>query len=253
MNLPIAYRAAPFAHRALHNVNDGRPENSRAAINAAIAAGYGIEIDLQLSADGAAMVFHDDALDRLCHASGAIRRHTSDALAQIRLRGADEGVPTLLEVLDLVAGRVPLLIELKDQDGAMGPDIGQLEQATARAIENYKGDVALMSFNPHSVAMMRDLLPDVARGLVTSAYHAKDWRLSAAIRDRLRDIPDYDTVGACFISHEVEDLHRVRVSELKEGGAFICCWTVCSHKQEVAARRIADNITFERYLAPLTA
>lgn len=249
--LPDSFARIPIAHRALHDVADGRPENSRAAIKAAIAAGYGIEIDLQLSADGAAMVFHDYALDRLTGAKGAIRLLDRTTLENTALNGGAEGIPGLSEILTLVAGRVPLLVELKDQDGGMGPDIGVLEGAVARDIEGYQGPLASMSFNPHSVGRMRELCPDVPRGLVTSAYRKEDWPLSQAVCDHLRDIPDYDAVGAAFLSHEVDDLTRPRVAELKAKGAMICCWTVRSAVQEAQAREIADNITFEGYLADL--
>jgi glycerophosphoryl diester phosphodiesterase len=253
MTLPRGFVDLPLAHRALHDVAQGRPENSRAAIRAAIEAGYGIEIDVQLSADGAAMVFHDYALDRLTHDSGAVRLRSAADLKAVPLRGGDEGIPDLPEVLQLVAGQVPLLIELKDQDGAMGTNLGPLEQATAAALKRYAGPVAVMSFNPNSVAMMRDLLPDVPRGIVTSAYRYDEWPLSKSTCDHLREIPDYDRTGSCFISHEVDDLDRRRVAEIKAQGAMICCWTVRSLEVEQQARQIADNITFEGYNAALDA
>ncbi|MBM1310204.1 phosphodiesterase [Sulfitobacter mediterraneus] len=253
MTLPRGFVDLPLAHRALHDVAQGRPENSRAAIRAAIEAGYGIEIDVQLSADGAAMVFHDYALDRLTHDSGAVRLRSAADLKAVPLRGGDEGIPDLPEVLQLVAGQVPLLIELKDQDGAMGTNLGPLEQATAVALKGYAGPVAVMSFNPNSVAMMRDLLPDVPRGIVTSAYRYDEWPLSKSTCDHLREIPDYDRTGSCFISHEVDDLDRARVAEIKAQGAMICCWTVRSFEVEQQARQIADNITFEGYNAALDA
>ena len=251
--LPDSFAHIPIAHRALHDVAQGRPENRRAAIKAAIAAGYGIEIDVQLSADGAAMVFHDYALQRLTAASGPVRLSDRETLESLPLTGGEEGIPGLLEILSHVGGRVPLLVEIKDQDGGMGTDIGPLEKAVARDIQGYVGPLAVMSFNPHAVAMMRDLCPDVPRGLVTSAYRKADWPLSQAVCDRLREIPDYDRVGACFISHEVDDLDRPRVAALKAQGAMVCCWTVRSAQQEQQARAIADNITFEDYLAALPA
>jgi glycerophosphoryl diester phosphodiesterase len=249
MTLPRSFYDRPLAHRALHDVSDGRPENSRAAIRAAIAAGYGIEVDVQLSADGAAMVFHDYALDRLTAARGPVRLRAAKDLSGILLSGGEEGVPTLSEVLELVAGQVPLVVELKDQDGGMGPDIRPLEEATAQALRDYAGDVAVMSFNPHSVARMAELAPDLPRGIVTSAYRYEDWPLPRATCDLLRGIPDFERTGASFISHEVGDLARPRVAEIKEKGAMICCWTVRSPQQEAEARRIADNITFEGYAA----
>lgn len=243
---------APFAHRGLHDLKDGRPENSRAAFTAAIDNGHGIELDLQLSADNQAMVFHDDTLDRLAMAKGPVRAMSARALSQTRLKGGDEGIPTLSEVLKLVAGRVALLIEIKDQDGAMGPNIGQLEAATAAALEGYSGLVGLMSFNPHSVARMAELCPDIPRGLVTSSYrYYVNWPLPKATCDRLRDIPDYDRVGATFISHEVADLACPRVAALKRAGASIFCWTVRSPEVEAEARKVADNVTFEGYRAKI--
>lgn len=251
MTLPRIFHEIPLAHRGYHDVSDGRPENSRAALRAAIEAGYGIEIDVQLSADGAAMVFHDYALERLTGQKGAVRLRQSNELSSVVLIGGQEGIPTLPEVLDLVAGQVPLVVEIKDQDGGMGPDIGTLEEATAAALRGYKGPVAVMSFNPHSVARMAEIAPEVPRGIVTSAYRYEDWPLSRATCDALRAIPDYDRVGASFISHECNDLQRPRVAALKEQGAMICCWTVRSPEDEEEARKVADTITFEGYAAEL--
>lgn len=240
----------PIAHRALHDVTQGRPENSRAAIQAAIDAGYGIEIDLQLSKDHVPMVFHDYDLARLAAADGPIQQRSAIDLSAIPLRGSDEGVPDLKEVLGLVNGQVPLLIEFKDQDGQMGANVGALEKAAAELLTAYEGPVAVMSFNPHSVAYLAEYCPDIPRGLVTSAFDSEKWpTLSQDIRDHLRGIPDYDRVGACFISHEVADLDRARVAQLKSRGAKVLCWTVTSPEMEAQAREVAENITFEQYLA----
>lgn len=252
--LPPAFLKAPLAHRALHDKAAGRVENSPAAIRAAIDAGYGIEIDLQLSADGQAMVFHDYDLKRLTGETGPVQQRRAAELAQITLSGGQDTIPTFAQVLQLVAGRVPLLIEIKDQDGAMGARVGRLEQAVARDLRGYAGPVAVMSFNPHSVLQMAQLAPDVPRGLTTSAYTQDDWKLlPAGVRDRLRGIPDYDPVGACFISHEAADLPRARVADLKRRGTPVLCWTIRSPQAERQARQIADNITFEGYPAAIPA
>ncbi|TMM52781.1 glycerophosphodiester phosphodiesterase family protein [Sulfitobacter sabulilitoris] len=250
-HLPNDFLQVPLAHRALHDIEAGRPENSRAAICAALAVGYGIEIDVQLSADGQAMVFHDYALDRLTPQTGAVRLRSAAALGDVPLTGGAECIPALPEVLNLVAGQVPLLIELKDQDGGMGPDIGPLEDAVARALAGYSGPVAMMSFNPHSVGRLAEILPEIPRGITTSAYTPADWLLPRATCDRLREIPDFDRTGASFISHEVEDLRRARVAQIKSSGAGVLCWTVRSPDQERQARLVADNITFEGYLPAL--
>jgi glycerophosphoryl diester phosphodiesterase len=252
--LPAAFLAAPLAHRALHSIGAGRPENSRAAVRAAIAAGYGIEIDLQLSRDGVAMVFHDETLERLTPRSGWLRDLTAAELAAIPLSGGDEGIPTFAEILTIIAGRVPLLVELKDQTLRMAETDGQLEAATVAALAGYAGPVALMSFNPHCIAHLARLAPDLPRGLTTSAYDPDDWApLPPETCDRLRPIPDYDRVEASFISHEAADLSRPRVADLGAQGAAILCWTVKSPQAEAEARRIAQNITFEGYAAPMPA
>ncbi|WP_113911116.1 glycerophosphodiester phosphodiesterase family protein [Roseovarius dicentrarchi] len=249
MALDPAFLRVPLAHRALHDLKAGRPENSCAAISAAIDAGYGIEIDVQVSSDGVAMVFHDDDLDRLTDATGPVRAHSAAGLAGIPLIGSGEGIPTLAEVLALVAGRVPLLVEVKDQHGQMGAVDGVLERAVARDLAGYDGPVAVMSFNPHSVIALKQAAPDVPRGIVSCAYTATDCpELPQDVRDHLRGIPDFDATGACFISHEWDDLDRPRVADLARQGAAILCWTIRSPEDEAAARRVADNITFERYL-----
>jgi len=250
MMLPDAFLSRPIAHRALHDHSDGRPENSREAIAAAIAAGYGIEIDLQLSSDGVAMVFHDYHLARLTAATGAVAQRTAAELGATVLTGSETGVPTFAEVLDLVAGRVPLLVEIKDQDGALGENVGALERAAAADLAGYEGAVAVMSFNPHSVAAFAEASPEIPRGLVTDSYSPKAWpTLNATACDRLREIPDFDRVGASFISHQVGDLARPRVAELKAAGVPVMCWTVRSPEMEAEARQVADQITFEGYLA----
>lgn len=250
MSLPDSFVARPFAHRALHDLADGRPENSREAIRAAVEAGYGIEIDLQLSSDGVPMVFHDYHLGRLTGQTGPVAQRSAKDLSAITLTGGETGIPTFGDILDLVAGRVPLLVEFKDQDGLMGPNVGRLEQAAARLIAAYDGPVAVMSFNPHSVAALAEALPDTPRGIVSESYSESSTpTLPAAVRDKLRQIGDYDRVGASFISHEAEDLDRPRVAELKRHGATVLCWTIRSPRAEAEARKVADQVTFEGYLA----
>lgn len=252
MSLHPDFLTRPLAHRAWHDRSERRPENSRAAVRAAVAAGYGIEIDLQVSADGVAMVFHDDDLDRLTGATGPVRARSAADLGAIGLTDAEDGIPSLTEVLEIVAGRVPLLIELKDQSGVMGPEMAGLPEATASALQGYDGPVAVMSFNPHAVGQMAQAAPHVPRGITSydwPADHFPDLPGAAAFRDRLLAIADYDAVGACFVSHQWRDLTRPRIAELKAQGAAVLCWTIKDAVQEAEARRIAQNITFEGYAA----
>ena len=249
MSLPASLLSRPIAHRALHDIGAGRPENSHAAVRAAIEAGYPIEIDIQISRDGQPMVFHDYRLERLTGGNGRVDEHTAEDLGRLTLRGGDEGVPTLTEILDIVAGQVPILVEIKDQDGELGDRVGPLEQAVADSLADYAGDVAVMSFNPYAVACMAELAPHLPRGLTTEDFAAvDDWAVPLEERRRLSDLPDYERVGAVFISHNHRHLLSPRVAELKAEGAHILSWTIRSPDEEAEARRVADNVTFEGYL-----
>ncbi len=251
--LDSAFFVRPLAHRGYHDLTRRCPENSRASFAAAIAAGYGIECDLQLSTDGRALVFHDYDLSRLTDEVGLVRDRTASDLSKVILKGGDEGIPTLSEVLQLVAGRTPLLIELKDQDGALGSDVGSLEEAVARDLAYYDGAAAIMSFNPHSTEVLADLLPDMPRGLVTCDFMDEEWEpASLERRAALNEIPDFERLSCDFISHDRADLDRPRVAEIKAKGGAVFCWTVRSPEQEAEARSIVHNITFEGYAASLT-
>ncbi|MDO5658233.1 MAG: glycerophosphodiester phosphodiesterase family protein [Paracoccus sp. (in: a-proteobacteria)] len=246
--LDASFTTTPIAHRGLHGV--GVPENSMAAFRAAIEAGYGIELDVQPAGDGTPMVFHDEDLSRLTGADGLIAATSRDALAALRLFGTGEGVPTLAEVLELVAGRVPLLIEIKDQDGALGPQIGALAADVAAMVADYAGPVALMSFNPHMVAACRDAAPDVPRGLTSCHFAAHDWpQIDAQGRAELAALSRFEDTESAFISHFWGDLDNPAVAALKSRGVPVLCWTIRDAAQEKQARAVADGITFEHYAA----
>lgn len=246
--LPADFLTRPIAHRALHDRAAGRVENSRAAVAAAVAAGYAIEIDLQLSTDDQAMVFHDDTLERLTQAVGEVSTRSAAELGGLLLRDADEGIPTLSEVLALVAGQVPLLIEIKDQSRSLSDTSGRLEAATVATLADYDGPVAVMSFNPHAVAHVARLAPHLPIGLTTCSFDPVDWKIPETVAARLRDIPDAETLGVSFLSHHWRDLSRPRVQALKAQGLALLTWTIRSPTEEAAARTAgAQNITFEGY------
>ena len=248
--LSDAFLARPIAHRGYHDRALGRIENSVSAFAAAVSAGYGIELDLQLSSDGVAMVFHDDVLDRLTAETGPVGAQSAAELGAMRLRGSVDVIPTLAQVLTLVAGRVPLLIEIKDQTLTMSATDGVLEAATVTALTGYAGPVALMSFNPFCVAHVAHLAPHLPRGLTTDQFDPNDWApLTPETCAFLRAIPDYEATGCSFISHEASDLGAARVAELRAAGAVVLCWTIRSPEAEAEARKIAANVTFEGYAA----
>lgn len=246
--LPDSLLARPIVHRGMHDIDNGVQENSRESFLRAIKGGYGIELDLQLSSDGEAMVFHDYHLGKLTTENGPLQMRTAEELRQVPLKVGGETIPDLPEMLRLVDGQVPLLIELKDQDGVLGPNVGRLEKRVAEVLANYQGDAVVMSFNPHSMIEMAKIAPDLPRGLTTCDFNAEHWQLIPRPRAKyLSDIPDFKESQACFISHDYRLLDAAPVKALKASGVPVISWTIRNAEQEKIARRGADNITFEGY------
>lgn len=247
--LPSDFLHRPIAHRGFHDAAAGIVENSRAAFMAAIDRGYAIELDLQLSSDGEVMVFHDYEMSRLTTERGPFQLMGSEHLRNTSLRIGGEKIPDFAEILKLVAGRTPLLIELKDQDGALGENVGRIEKRAAELLADYNGPAAVMSFNPHSIMEMKRLAPQIARGLTTDDFASDHWALLPRKRAlELHEIPDYDRVEASFISHYWRSLGSDQVTALKNRGETVLCFTIKSEIEEAQARAIADNITFEGYV-----
>lgn len=195
------------------------------------------------------MVFHDAVLDRMTNASGTVADHTVAELDALSLNGGNgAGIPTLAEILQIVGARVPLLIELKDQTGALGPGPLTLEPGVARLLQAYAGPVAVMSFNPEMIGSLAERAPEVPRGLTTSAFGHIAWPHLPRDRARhLADIADADPVGAAFISHDRRDLAAPAVVAQRRANRAVLCWTIRGAAEEAAARRYADQITFEGY------
>jgi len=246
LELPPSLLIPPIAHRGLHGADI--PENSPAAFAATFARGYGIELDVQMSSDGEAMVFHDYELSRLTAEKGPFRQRTAAELGAISLANG-EGIPTLEAVLKLVSGQVGVLVEIKDQDGALGDDLGPLETRVAEILNAYQGQIGVMSLNPHAMYLLQKMAPNVPRGLVTSPFSPEHWPLVPRKRaDELADIPDFEACGACFISQQFQALDMPAVNRIRQGGDPVLSWTIRSEEDEHEARRLADNITFEGYL-----
>lgn len=241
-----AFLLPPIAHRGLHG--EGCSENSVAAFDAAIERGYAIELDIQMSSDGEAMVFHDYELSRLTSENGPTHQRSAAELGALTLSDGSK-ILTLSEVLKQVSGQVGVLVEIKDQDGAMGADIGPLEARVAEILNEYRGPVAVMSLNPHAVYHMQRLAPDVPRGITTCRFSVENWPMLPRKRaEELVEIPDFEPTGSCFISHHFKSLDLPAVERIRQGGDPVLSWTIKSEEDEHEARRLADNITFEGYL-----
>lgn len=219
-------RGGSFAHRGLHGV--GMPENSPTAFAAAIARGMGIECDIQRSSDGQAMVFHDWELDRLTGESGPLAKHSAAELTRIRLSGGEDMIPTLRQLLDLIAGRVPLLIEIKSRRNARIP---ALCLAVRRVLEGYRGDHAIMSFDPRVVRWFAVHSPLTTRGLVVTEEDDK------ALPGRFRRHLALWHARPEFLAYDVRDLPSRFASAQRRRGLPVLTWTVRS--AELRARALA--------------
>ncbi len=237
--------ARPIAHRGYHDRAAGRIENTLPAAEAAIAHNFAIECDLQPTADGRVVVFHDDELDRLTTGTGPVRTRTLADLKAVPLRDSTARIPTLEELLDLVDGRVPLVIELKSRwDGDR-----RLERTVAPILADYSGSAAVMSFDPRSMIAMRQLAPSLPRGMIADRFAGgDDWgHLSRPARFALRHLLAASVVWPHFVSFGIDDLPANAPLLLRHLGLPLITWTVRTPADWEKARAYTDQITFEGF------
>lgn len=239
----------PIAHRGYHDIGAGRVENTLSAVRAAVDRGFAIEVDVQATADGEAVVFHDFTLDRLTTGTGRVDARSVAELKAVAFKAApDERIPTLGELLGTVAGRVPLVVEIKSEFER--PKSLTLTERTAALLSAYHGPVAAMSFDPEIVAALRRLAPGVPRGIVaddaTDAHHYG--RLGALDRLSLRHLLHALRTRPDFVSYAVKHLPAPGPSFLgKIFGVPLICWTVRSREDWARARAAGAQITFEGF------
>jgi glycerophosphoryl diester phosphodiesterase len=234
----------PIAHRGLHRA--GIVENTLAAARAAVEANYGIEVDLQLTADGEVVVFHDSTLERLTQASGPLVRRTLAELRNVRLRDGDERIPTLHELLETVAGRTPLVLELKSE--WKGDD--RLVKRVAEILVSYSGPVAAMSFDPAQVSALRDLAPGLPRGIVAERYYRhSDWQpMTWSQKFALGNLLHIGRTKPHFVAYFVRELPAVAPLLTRHVlGMKLLTWTVRSEIDRRKARLWADQMIFEGF------
>ena len=238
--------ARPVAHRGLHENAAGVIENTASAFRAAIASGFAIETDVQITADGEAMVHHDFALGRLTLGSRQLAAMTAAGLKEVPFKGTADRMMTLGELCDLVDGRVPLVIELKSRfDGNLA-----LAQRAADVLKGYPGPAVLMSFDPAAVAALREIAPKLPRGIVAERHYTDpEWSgLSDGQRRSLAFLTHAPRTRPHFVAYHVKDLPSL--------GPWIArnilrlpllAWTVRSAEDRTRARRWADQMIFEGF------
>lgn len=229
-----------YAHRGLHG--DGLPENSLAAFDRACDAGFGIELDVQLSSDGTVMVFHDATLVRMTGREGKLCDYPADELRQMRLADTAETIPTLAEVLALVGGRVPLLVELKGESTNVS-----LCPKVAALLRDYKGPYCIESFNPLLLGEMKKHLPNALRGMLYTNL-CRDQK-EVTLRNVLLSAMALNVVAKPdFIAYNNLYRHALPVkitTKLFRAPHFV--WTMRGDAERAEARSYNEHAIFELY------
>lgn len=238
----------PTAHRGLHNAKRGIVENTGPAFEAAMAKGYGIECDVRPAADGLPVVFHDEALTRLVAGRGPIAKVTERQLQSLRHRVGGAPILTFDELLELVSGRVPLLVEIKSE---WHPPQKSFLSKLATAASAYRGPIALMSFDPAVMTVIRSLAPHLPRGMISGSYIGSGWwsrKISGKRGAALRDLLESGPVAPDFYAYDVNAL-PTPVTEYARlvQGLPLFTWTVRNTKQRRIAANSADAMIFEGF------
>jgi glycerophosphoryl diester phosphodiesterase len=229
-----------IAHRGLWDPH--APENSLLAFQAACQAGYGVELDVQLSADGEAMVFHDATLERLTGAEGRVSDHHTAELTELRLMGTEETIPTLVDALTLIGHRALVLIELKTPYGEVGP----LEKRVSEILLDHHGPTAVIGFNPYSHAWFASHHPQILRGLDSYGYRDNE----TLAREQRKAYAALEHVGLAkphFLVLGMDILATPPARKLRKGGMPVLAWTVRDGAEREQALADADNIIFEGF------
>lgn len=235
----------PVAHRGLWTP-DGAPENSLAAFQAACAGGYGIELDVQLTADGEAVVFHDDRLERMTGREGRLRDHTAAELSTYTLKGTDETIPTLADTLTMIGHRAMVFIELKTPFG----DVGPLEKRVTEVLVDHNGPTAVIGFNPYSHAWFADHHPQILRGLDSYSWNDDSARkLAPEMRKSLAALEQVEIARPDFLALGLDMLPSPRADLYRAKGMPIVAWTVRSPDQWEGVKDHCDNLIFEGFTA----
>ena len=229
-----------YAHRGLHEIQNGVPENSLLAFRLAKENGYGIELDVHLSKDGKLVVEHDDTLRRTCGADLKIEETDWNTLSSLRLEGTEEQLPLLEEVFDLIDGKVPLLIELK----VVGGNFAKLGQAVSLALKEYHGPYCIESFEPRALRWFRQNDPQVARGQLAGTVRKET---SALISFILKNLLVNALSRPDFIAYHHRDHKNLSFRLCKAlYRPPIFLWTVKTEEGEKIAARYNAIPIFEK-------
>ena len=246
MRAPDWLIARPVAHRGLHDRSRGIIENMPGAAKAAIEGNFSIECDIQLTADGEAMVHHDDALGRLTEGSGALLGKTAAELKAVKFKDTPERMMSLGDLCALAKGRVPLVIEVKSHfDGDR-----KLVKRMAEVLSSYDGPAVGMSFDPDQVEALRELVPSRPRGIVAERHYTEaDWpEASPSQRRGMTHLRHFFRTRPDFVAYWVDELPAAAPWIARNiFGCPLLTWTVRTPEQRERAVRYADQMIFEGF------
>jgi len=230
----------PIAHRGLHTNNNVAPENSLKAFNAAIHKGYIIELDVHLLADKNIAVFHDDNLQRICGINTEIKSLTAKDLTKTNLLNSGEKIPLLEEVFELVNEKVPILIEIKNQDNN-----SLIQDVLISKLRKYNGKIAIQSFNPFLLRKFNTEMPHIPRGQLSYSYSGVE--INPLKKYLLKNLLLNFISKPHFISYNSLDMPNKMVDKERAKGIKILCWTVRTENEYERIKFICDNIIFENF------
>lgn len=236
------FKNVHYAHRGLHN--EEKAENSMSAFKAAVDSGYGIELDIRLSKDGKLVVFHDDTLDRVCGKEGKVIDFTAEELATFKLSGTNDGVPLFSDVLAMVNGRVPLLVEIKEDAG-----VSAVSKAACEMLSKYNGEFIVESFNPMSLRTVMKLKPEFVRGVLSHRYFEQE-KYRKPLFFALQSLLLNFTCRPAFIAFDHRHANSFALKLVRTLFKVpTIAWTVCSLEEEKEALKNGfDGIIFEKYI-----
>ncbi len=230
----------PIAHRGLHDISKGVPENSSAAFSLCLSHNLAIELDIQLSNDGHAVIMHDASLLRTTGRDALVADLSLAELQALTLEQTDETLPSLQETLNLISGSVPLVIEIKPSPHKKEDYI----RALIKRLDGYSGPIAVQSFDPFLLMELRRQRPDIIRGQL--GMNKPPAYLNAARRYLVKSMPFLRNVQADYVAYNVAGLKSSRITKLKKRGIPILAWTVDDLDKLAISRSYANNIIFEK-------
>ncbi|WP_417688905.1 glycerophosphodiester phosphodiesterase family protein [Roseibium sp.] len=243
-----SFLARPIAHRGFHDASEGRIENTPSAVSAAVDHNFAIEVDVQETADGEALVFHDYTLDRLAQGSGSVIQMTSADLVRIPMKTGTDNLWLLQDLFDLVDAKVPLVIEIKSRlrPGAQADFVRRVVDQVAA----YRGPACIKSFDPDMLSVARAHNPDVIRGIVADATRPEEEYIRFTRMERfiLRHMLHIPRTRPHFISYGIRDLPSIAPRIWRSVfGLPVMTWTVRTEDQRHRAALFADQIVFEGF------